>query len=490
MAVEAIAEAGVTIFDRSRPGRIGVIISDVDNLGIALPPDDLLRGRLMLPEADEETVLRHYVGLSQKNFSIETGMYPLGSCTMKYNPRRHEAVAALRGFRDIHPLQPDETIQGALRVMHESQLFLGEILGMKGVSVTPMGGAQGELAGMLMIRRYHQDRGDLARIKVLVPDSAHGTNPASAAMANFEVVPVESGKDGNVDLEDFRSKLDGTVAAAMFTQPSTLGLFDTNIEEVARLLHENGSLLYGDGANMNALLGKAKLGELGFDVVHINEHKALTGPHGGGGPGAGPVGVGEKLLPYLPSPVIIDQNGIYRRSRPDRSIGRMGTWYGNFAIVLRAWAYMRTMGEQGLKEVSDNAVLNANVLKALLKEDYEIQYGRDRTVMHEVVIKGARGDRNGITAIEICKRLMDYGYHPPTVHFPLIAEDCLMIEPVETESIEAVEAFARAMREIAKEARENPDIILTAPHTTFVGRLDEVTAARRPVLTWKPSQAA
>ena len=274
MGAENVSQIGVTIFDKSREGRIGVIISDVDDLGVSLPSEDLLRSRVMLPEVDEETILRHYVELAELNYSIESGMYPLGSCTMKYNPKRHESAARLEGFTGPHPLQPEETIQGVLRVIYESQILLGEILGMKGVSVAPMGGAQGELAGMLMVRKYHQSRNDLERIKVLVPDSAHGTNPASAAMANFEVVPVKSGEDGNVDLDDFRSKLDRKVAAAMFTQPSTLGLYDTNIDEVARLLHENGSLLYGDGANMNALLGKAKLGELGFDIVHIKEHKA------------------------------------------------------------------------------------------------------------------------------------------------------------------------------------------------------------------------
>lgn len=486
------SKTGQTIFDKSKTGTVGVTLPDWDVPAAELPPAELLDDELVgLPEVDEPTILRHNVGLSNLNYSIESGMYPLGSCTMKYNPRIHEE--ALRYFLDLHPEQPVETIQGTLQMLYELQGYMASILGLRAATLTPMAGAHGELAGILMIKAYHVSRGEGGRRrKVLVPDSAHGTNPATAAMAGYQVVPVKSRKeDGNMDRDDFRSKLGPDVAGAMITQPSTLGLFDTGIEEVAELLHKNGSLLYGDGANMNALLAKVTLGSLGFDVVHINTHKALTTPHGGGGPGAGPVAVSEALMPFLPTPTIIEENGRYDFKRPEQTIGRLGTWYGNVGVLLRAYSYIRTMGEEGLRAVSENAVLNANYLKFLLAPDFDIQYGAQReAIMHEVVISGTRQKKEGqVTTLSIAKRLIDYGYHPPTIYFPLITEEGMMVEPTETENRESLDRFGAAMRAIAREVRENPEVFATAPHNTPVGRLDEAKAARKPILRWRPSQS-
>ncbi|MBI2886344.1 MAG: aminomethyl-transferring glycine dehydrogenase subunit GcvPB [Chloroflexi bacterium] len=480
---------GRLLFDMSVPGRRAALLPPCDVLPSPLPPAALLREELTLPEVSEVEVVRYFTHLSTLNYSVETGMYPLGSCTMKYNPKRQEDIARLPGFSWAHPLAPAETVQGALQVLYELQGYLGEITGMAGVSLAPMAGAHGELAGILMVRAYHQSRADLGRRKVLVPDSAHGTNPATAAMAGYEVVAIPSDQRGNCDLEHLRAALGPDVAALMLTQPNTLGLFDTHILEIAAELHRHGALLYGDGANMNALLGRAKPGDMGFDVIHLNLHKTFSTPHGGGGPGAGPVCVKPHLADFLPTPVVAlagEGASAYRFSAPSQTIGRMGGFHGNFGVLLRAYAYIRTLGPEGLREVTDNAVLNANYVRAQLTDLYAIKY--DRTCMHEVVLAGTRQKAQGANTLAIAKRLIDYGFHPPTIYFPLIVEEALMIEPTETESRQTLDAFVAALRAIAREAEEDPELLRTAPHFTPVGRLDEATAARRPYLRWKQPQ--
>jgi len=454
-----------------------------------LPPQTLLRESLALPEVSEVELVRYFTHLSTLNYSIESGMYPLGSCTMKYNPKRHEDIARMPGFAWIHPLAPEEAVQGALQVLYELQGFLAEITGMAGVALTPMAGAHGELTGILMIRAYHESRGDRARRKMLVPDSAHGTNPATAAMAGYEVVAIRSDERGNCDMEALRSALGPDVAGMMLTQPNTLGLFDTHILQIAEELHKHGALLYGDGANMNALLGRTKPGAMGFDVLHLNLHKTFSTPHGGGGPGAGPVCAKPHLSEFLPSPTITiegeGQRQKYRFATPPKSIGRVGGFFGNFGVLLRAYSYIRTLGPDGLAKVTDNAVLNANYLRHELADLYALKY--NRTCMHEVVLAGTRQKSKGVNTLSIAKRLIDYGFHPPTIYFPLIVEEALMIEPTETESKETLDAFVTAMRAIAREAEEDPEVVRTAPHFTPVGRLDEAAAARKPYLRWKPA---
>ncbi|MFN8533364.1 MAG: aminomethyl-transferring glycine dehydrogenase subunit GcvPB [Dehalococcoidia bacterium] len=474
-----------TIFERSQPGRVGVILPSLDVPEATPLPAEFRRDDLPLPEVSELDVVRHYVRLSQLNYAIDSVFYPLGSCTMKYNPKVHEEAARLRGFQQIHPLQPVETVQGALELMFNLQQALGEISGLPGVSLQPAAGAQGELAGILMIRAYHRDRGDDARRVILVPESAHGTNPATAAMAGFTVQSVHADRDGNVDLDHLRSLLGSDVAAMMLTQPSTLGLFDPNIEEIARLLHDAGALLYGDGANLNAILGKVKPGESGFDVIHINLHKTFTTPHGGGGPGSGPVCVTEALAPYLPDPVVGRQGDGFGFVHPARTIGKVRAFYGHFGMFVRAYTYIRSLGPDGLREVSEHAVLNANYLRARLQDLYDLPY--DRVCMHEVVFSGVRQkQQSGVRTLDIAKRLIDYGYHPPTVYFPLVVDEALMIEPTETESKETLDGFVEAMRAIAAEAKTDPEIFKASPTTTPVGRLDEAQAARRPDLRWQP----
>lgn len=486
---------GATAFDVSTPGREGIIVRDPTVPRFSLPPAELLRDQeVVLPQLSEPEVVRHYTRLSQQNYSIGTGDgYPLGSCTMKYNPRRHEEITAIAEFAQAHPEQPMETIQGTLFVMHELQTFLSKITGMHAATIAPMGGAHGELTGVTIISAYHKKNGEGDRRRImLVPDSAHGTNPASATMAGYEVVEVKSGKDGNVDMNDFRSKMNERVAGMMITQPNTLGLFDTNIFQVAGELHENGALLYGDGANMNALLLIARPGDMGIDVMHINTHKALTTPHGGGGPGAGPVMVTEELADFLPTPIVEKnlETGNYQFATPKYSIGRISGGPGNVAVLLRAYSYIRTMGEEGLRQVSENAVLNANYLRALLKGVYPMQYGNDRSaIMHELVVQGTPFKSSLLQkpTIDIAKRMIDYGFHPPTVYFPLIESDAMMIEPTETESREGIKRLADAMLAIAEEARKNPELLHEAPHFTPVRRLDETEAARHPKLRWRPS---
>ena len=487
MASFPTRDTSLLLMDRSVPGRVGAILPDCDVPLQKLPDQSLLRAELDLPEVSEPEVVNYFTSLSQLNFSIDTNFYPLGSCTMKYNPKINDEVAFMPGFAGIHPLQPAEQSQGALELLHRLQGFLGEITGLNAVSLATLAGAHGEFAGMLMIRAYHRARGDTARRKVAIPDSAHGTNPASAAMAGFEVVELASDENGNVDLEALHEVAGPDLAGVMITLPSTLGLFDTNIVEVCKVVHEAGGLVYGDGANMNALLGRVKLGDLGFDVAHLNLHKTFSTPHGGGGPGAGPVCVGETLAPFLPAPVVIcqgDSNGIvYNLSEPEHTIGKMSGFHGNFGVLARAYTYIRTLGTDGMKEISGNAVLNANYVMQALKDTYYLPY--DRTCMHEVVFSADWQKSRGVSGLEIAKRLLDYGFHSPTLYFPMIIHEALMIEPTESETLETLDSFIQAMRDIDREITENPDFVRQSPHTTPVSRLDEAQAARRPDLRWR-----
>ncbi len=486
-------------FDRSRPGRKGVLLPALDVPETEPLPERFLRRDLGLPEMSQNEVIRYFVGLSRLNYSIDTGFYPLGSCTMKYNPKINEDIARLSGFASVHPLQPSESIQGALTVLYELQAALAEITGMDAVSLAPAAGAQGELSGILIVKEYLADQGNGHRRKVLVPDSAHGTNPATAAMAGFEVVTVPSDADGNTDLAFLASALDDGVAAMMLTLPSTLGLFDPNIARIAAMLHEHGALLYGDGANQNAFLGRARFGDMGFDVVHLNLHKTFSTPHGGGGPGAGPVCVKAKLAPYLPGP-IVEQASLpahpevskdraeqphseYRFATPKKSIGKTMAFHGNFGVLVRALTYIKSLGAEGLRAISENAVVNANYVLARLRGAYRLPY--DRPCMHEVVFSGSKQRAEcGVKTLDIAKRLIDYGYHPPTIYFPLIVDEALMIEPTESEGMESVDAFCEAMLAIAREAAEDPELVKGAPYTAPLRRLDEATAARKPVLRW------
>ncbi len=476
--------------DRSVPGRIGTTLPSLDVPEQVPPPTDFLRDDLPMPEISEAELVRYFTQISTFNFSIENNFYPLGSCTMKYNPKLNDEMAGLPGLSDIHPLQPESTVQGALALMHHLQDLLTEITGMAGTSLSPMAGAEGELAGMLMARAYHRSRGDNQRVKVLVPDSAHGTNPASAAMAGFAVVSLPTDADGNTDTKALEYVVGDDVAAFMLTQPSTLGLFDNNILEVVQMVHDAGGIIYGDGANLNALLGRVKPGDLGFDVMHSNLHKTFTQPHGGGGPGAGAVMVAERLLPFLPAPVVKRSNGpdgveSFSFATPEMSIGKMTTFHGNFGALVRAYAYIRTLGNPGIGAISEDAVINANYILAGLRGVYDLPY--DRKCMHEVVFSARNLKRDfGITALDISKRLIDYGIHPPTMYFPLpaVTPEAIMIEPTETESKETLDGFIAAMREIAREAAEEPERLKGRPETTPVRRLDEVTAARKPVLRW------
>jgi glycine dehydrogenase subunit 2 len=483
-----------TIYDISVPGRKGVSLPNVDVPTSDLP-DELLRRDLRFPEVSELQVVRHFVNLSQLNHGIDKGFYPLGSCTMKYNPKINEDVARLAGFAHLHPLNDDSGSQGALALMHDLQNWLAEISGFKGVSLQPAAGAQGELAGILMIRKYHVDRGDTQRTTILVPNSAHGTNPATCSMAGLKVVELPSDKDGNVDLEALRAACAGdnakTIAGMMITVPSTLGLFEGHILEVIELVHEAGGLMYMDGANMNALMGVVKPGELGFDVMHYNLHKTFSTPHGGGGPGCGAVGVGEKLLDYLPGPIVqivepeTEENPpLYGLRMPSKSIGRLKAFHGNFGMHVRAYAYIRVYGAEGIKNVSRYAVLNANYIRAKLQDTYHVPY--NRYCGHEFVMEGRFEGVEGVHALDISKRLMDYGIHPPTNYFPLIVHEALLIEPTETEDKATLDTFIDVMKKIAQEAKDTPDMLTTAPHTTPVGRLDEVRAAKQLVLCCAP----
>lgn len=437
-----------------------------------------------LPEVSELQIMRHYTALSKRNHGVDSGFYPLGSCTMKYNPKVNEDIARLTGFSHIHPYQPSESVQGALGLMYDLQVSLEEITGLETVTLQPAAGAHGEWTGLMMIRAYHEANGDYGRTKVIVPDSAHGTNPASATVAGFEAVTVKSDERGLVDLDDLKRVVDDQTAALMLTNPNTLGLFEQDIEEMAAIIHEAGGKLYYDGANLNAILGYARPGDMGFDVVHLNLHKTFTGPHGGGGPGSGPVGVTAELEPYLPKPILRKENGVYTfdGDRP-HSIGRVKPYYGNFGINVRAYTYIRTMGAEGLKKVSEYAVINANYMMRRLQEAYDLPF--DHHCKHEFILSGKRQKKLGVRTLDIAKRLLDFGYHPPTIYFPINVEEAMMIEPTETESKETLDAFIDAMIQIAEEAENDPEKVQEAPHTTIVSRMDETQAARKPVLRYQ-----
>ncbi len=477
------------IFERSQPGRRGVRYPAPDvpafDEAAVLPPELLRTSPLGLPEVAENDVVRHYTGLSQLNYAIDKGFYPLGSCTMKYNPKVNEWVAALPGFADIHPLQPEETVQGMLDVLWTLEQVLAEIAGMDAVTLQPAAGAHGELTGILIIRRYLEERGEERRT-VLVPDSAHGTNPATASMAGFKVGVVPSSARGGVDVAALRQLVGPDTAAIMLTNPNTLGLFEEDILEIAHVVHQAGGLVYYDGANANAVLGRTRPGDMGFDVVHLNLHKTFSTPHGGGGPGAGPVGVKRHLEPYLPGPRLVRRDDgllAWDHDRP-QSIGKVRSYYGNAGILLRALAYIESHGPEGLLQVADMAVLNANYLKWKLRPGYQTAY--DRTVMHEFVLSLAGQKARGSSALDVAKRLIDYGVYPPTVYFPLVVPEAMMVEPTETESKETLDAFADAMLQINEEIDESAELLHDAPHSTPVRRLDEAEAARRPRLRWRP----
>nr|WP_246061991.1 aminomethyl-transferring glycine dehydrogenase subunit GcvPB [Paenibacillus oralis] len=536
------------IFERSRPGRIGYSLPECDVPAVPkedlVPPEMLRSEGLSFPEVYEVDVVRHYTALSRRNFGVDNGFYPLGSCTMKYNPKINEDVARYPGFAKIHPYQPEDSLQGALELMYRLQRDLAGITGMDEVTLQPAAGAHGEWTGLMMIRAYHESRGE-KRTKVIVPDSSHGTNPASAAVAGFEAVTIPSTGRGMVDLDALRAAVGEDTAALMLTNPNTLGLFEQQIVQIAEIVHAAGGLLYYDGANSNAIMGITRPGDMGFDVVHLNLHKTMSTPHGGGGPGAGPVGVKKLLAPFLPDPtVVLDESGRYairgRRAegaagfvppagtenppgsagsagsagsvgsggssvspasaasggspssapggggglpgtQGSASIGRVKAFYGNFGILVRAYAYIRSLGPEGLRQVSENAVLNANYMMKRLAPFYELPYP-DQPCKHEFVMSGSGLAQYGIRTLDVAKRLLDFGYHPPTIYFPLNVEECIMIEPTETESKETLDGFIDCMITIAKEAETNPEVLLNAPYTTTVTRLDETGAARKPVL--------
>ncbi len=485
MAVEPL------IFELSKSGRRAIRFPkpDVPETEIL---DTLQRDDLNWPEVSEIDVIRHFTRLSQKNHAIDIAMYPLGSCTMKYNPKINEAIARYPGFARLHPYQPEETVQGALELMYELQEILGEISGFDDVTLQPAAGAHGELTGCLTIRSYHKDRGDAARTKMLIPDSAHGTNPATAVMAGFDVVTVPSDTRGNVNLELLRTLVGPTTAGLMITNPNTLGLWDEHILEVVNVVHEAGGLVYNDGANFNAILGIARPGDLGIDIMHYNLHKTFSTPHGGGGPGSGPVGVRSELAKYLPGPRVrkVDKDGQdwFEWFQPEYSIGQLHSFNGNFGMHVRAYTYIRMHGEEGLRQVSKDAVLSANYLLARLRGAFDVAY--DRTCMHEFVLSGSRQKANGVRTLDIAKRTLDFGIHPPTTYFPLIVAEALMIEPTETESKESLDYFADTFLQIADEAATTPELVVGAPHTTEYKRLDEVGANRSLNLRWSPVKMA
>jgi glycine dehydrogenase subunit 2 len=484
-------ERATTIFEKGAPGRRAFVAPELDVPQVdGLIPEGLRRAQPpRLPEATEPEIVRHYVNLSKRNFDLDSGFYPLGSCTMKHNPRLHERVAALPGHARLHPLQDPRRAQGALELMYELQEALAEIAGLPHVSLQPSAGSHGELAGVLLTRAYHADRGE-HRTKVLTPDSAHGTNPATVTMAGYEVVKVGLDAAGGVDLDDLRAKTDEDVACLMLTNPSTLGIFDPNIEEMARIVHGVGATLYYDGANLNAIMGYSRPGDMGFDIVHFNLHKTFTQPHGGGGPGAGPIAVSDRIEPFLPRPQVVRRalaNGgpptyDLDDDRP-KSIGKLRGFQGNYGVFVRTYAYIRSLGGEGLQDVSEVAVLNANYLLARLRERVgeHLPLAFGERCMHEFVLSGAPLKKElGIRTLDLAKRLLDHGMHPPTVYFPLVVDEALLIEPTETETRETLDAFADAIAQIVAEAAEDPEIARNAPYTTPVRRLDEAGAAKRP----------
>ncbi|MGI6373534.1 MAG: aminomethyl-transferring glycine dehydrogenase subunit GcvPB [Caldicoprobacterales bacterium] len=479
------------IFELSTVGKKGYSLPELD-VGERdieeLIPKELLRDQdAQLPEVSEPEVVRYYTGISRLNHGVDVGFYPLGSCTMKYNPKINEDISRLEGFSAVHPYQPQETVQGCLKLIYELNAMLCEITGMAGVTLQPAAGSHGELTGMMIIKAYHKNNGEGQRYKILIPDSAHGTNPSSAAMAGFEVVEVPSNDRGGVDVDALREMVDHETAGLMLTNPNTLGLFEEDIVEIARIVHDAGGLLYYDGANANAIMGITRPGDMGFDVVHLNLHKTFSTPHGGGGPGSGPVGVVEKLVPFLPCPLVqFDGDEYYLDQDRPLSIGRVRSFYGNFGVYLKAYAYILSMGAAGLRKVSETAVLNANYIMEKLKPYYELSY--DRTCMHEFVLSAQRQKEKGVSAMDISKRLIDFGFHPPTTYFPLIVKEALMIEPTETESKETLDEFIEAMIKIAQEVEQDTEMAKSAPHNAPIGRLDETRAARNPKLRWYPHE--
>ncbi|MDI9441799.1 MAG: aminomethyl-transferring glycine dehydrogenase subunit GcvPB [Firmicutes bacterium] len=475
------------IFERSSPGRRGYRLPDLDVPEVAveelIPAEFLREEPPELPEVSELDVVRHYTQLSRLNYAIDVGFYPLGSCTMKYNPRVHEDLASMPGFANLHPYQPEESVQGALQLMYELGEYLAAISGLSETTLQPAAGAHGELTGLMVIKAYHEYQGEGHRNEIIVPDSAHGTNPATTAMVGYKVVEVPSDERGGVNVEELRKLVGPNTAGLMLTNPNTLGLFDENITEIAKIVHDVGGLLYYDGANANAILGIVRPGDMGFDVVHYNLHKTFSTPHGGGGPGAGPIVVSKELAPFLPEPVVRKDGDRYYFHKPEHTIGRMKSFYGHFLVCLRAYAYIRSHGPSGLREVSETAVLHANYMMRRLQEAYELPY--DRICMHEFVLSGVRQKEMGVKTLDIAKRLLDYGYHAPTVYFPLNVDEAIMIEPTETESKATLDEFIEVMLTIAREAEENPELVLNAPSKTPVTRLDESRAARQPVLRWQ-----
>lgn len=477
---------GKLIYELSKPGRKGADIpsNGCDDSIAALPASLLRTEELSLPEVDEPTVVRHYTNMSNNNFGVDTGFYPLGSCTMKYNPKINEEIAGHQAFAALHPSAPASTVQGALEAYWNLQNLLSEIGGMAAFTLNPFAGAHGELTGLMVIRAYHDSKGDTKRTKVIVPDSAHGTNPASAAVAGLKVVEVKSLPDGTVDVEALRELLDDTVAAVMMTNPNTAGLFESNVAHIAELVHSAGGLMYYDGANLNPMLGIARPGDMGFDVMHINLHKTFSTPHGGGGPGSGPVGVRAGLEKFLPNPKVVKlADGTFDIATDSDALGSISATLGNFGVQLRALSYILSLGQSGLMEAGKLATLNANYIKESLRDLYKLPL--DRVCKHEFVFDGLADKSTGVTTLNVAKRLLDYGFHAPTIYFPLLFHESLMIEPTETESKETLDNFIEAMRTIAKEAAETPDLVKEAPHTTPVRRPDDTAAALNPVVKWK-----
>ena len=482
-----MTEHKTLIYEKSTAGLEGCPLPktsrSAEDLMTFIPEAHRRSDEAALPEVTEGELMRHYIGLSVKNHHIDRGFYPLGSCTMKYNPKLNDVAASMPGFVTQHPLAPCATASGSLQIMYELTEYLKEISGFDGLSLQPVAGAQGEFTGLLIIRAYHQDQGNV-RKKVLIPDSAHGTNPASVILAGYEVVQIASNDDGIVSPETIEAAIDDETAAVMLTNPNTLGLFESNIERIAQIVHDAGALIYMDGANLNAALGIFKPGKIGFDLLHFNLHKTLSTPHGGGGPGGGAIGVVEKLTPYLPAPVVARDGEQYSLDydRP-KSIGRVHNFYGNFANNIRAYAYIRTLGAEGLRAVAENAIINANYLRVLLQDEYEIPY--NQVCQHEFVLSCDRQKKHGAKALDIAKRLLDFGFHAPTVYFPLIVHEAFMIEPTETESRKTLEDFAETLIAISREAESNLENLTTAPHTTPVRRLDETRAARGQDICFK-----
>lgn len=473
---------GNLIFELSHEGRKGYSLPENTFGNYELPLCARRKTYAELPQCDELTVVRHYTNHSENNFGVNNGFYPLGSCTMKYNPIVNEETAAMPGFAALHPLQPAETCQGALEAYYNMQKALSDITGLSEFTLNPFAGAHGELTGLMIIRAYHQHNEDHKRTKVLVPDSAHGTNPASAAVCGLEVVEVKSTPDGLVDVDDLKTHLDDTIAAMMMTNPNTLGLFESDIPEIARLVHECGALMYYDGANLNPMLGACRPGDMGFDVMHINLHKTFSTPHGGGGPGSGPVGVGKGLEQFLPRPRVVKDGSEYKMDTEYAGIS-VGEFLGNFATMLRAYTYILSLGKENLPMVGPLATLNANYIKESLKDAYELPI--TGVCKHEFVFNGLKDKSTGVTTMDVAKRLLDYGYHAPTIYFPLLFHEAMMIEPTENESIDTLDCFIDVMHRIAREAAETPDIVKTAPHNTPIGRVDDVLAAKHPILTYK-----